>query len=106
MNSTGKRLEGRVAVITGAGSGIGQGIAELFASEGAKVALLEQVAEKGDETLSRIRGAGGEAVAIQADVAREDEVKRAVEQALAAYGAIHHLVNNAGIVIVKPLEEC
>jgi NAD(P)-dependent dehydrogenase (short-subunit alcohol dehydrogenase family) len=102
----GRRLEGRVALITGAGSGIGQGIAELFAEEGANVALLERVEERGRETQRRIQQAGGEALLIPTDVARGDEVQRAIGQTWETYGAIHHLVNNAGIVIVKPLEEC
>ncbi len=99
------RLEGRVAVITGAGSGIGQGIAELFASEGAKVALLELDKEKGGETLRRIQQAGGGALVIPTNVASGTDVERAMELTLETYGAIHHLVNNAGIVNVKPLEE-
>ncbi len=103
---SGKRLQGRVALVSGAGSGIGQGIAELFAEEGAKVALLEIDEAKGRETLARIREAGGEAWMLRADVSNEDEVRRAVAETLEAYGALHHLVNNAGIVLVKPLEEC
>jgi NAD(P)-dependent dehydrogenase (short-subunit alcohol dehydrogenase family) len=103
---SGKRLEGRVALVSGAGSGIGQGIAELFAEEGARVALLEIDEAKGRETEARIRETGGEALLVRADVSREDEVRRAVAVALEAYGAVHHLINNAGIVIVKPLEEC
>jgi len=101
-----KRLQGRVALVTGAGSGIGQGIAELFAAEGAKVALLELDAEKGAETLAHIREAGGEALLLPGDVSQEEDVRQAVAATLEAYGALHHLVNNAGIVLVKPLEEC
>jgi NAD(P)-dependent dehydrogenase (short-subunit alcohol dehydrogenase family) len=103
---SGKRLQGRVALVSGAGSGIGQGIAELFAEEGAKVALLERDAAKGEETAERIREAGGEALMLCADVSKEVEVKKAVADTLKAFGALHHLVNNAGIVLVKPLEEC
>lgn len=103
---SGKRLQGRVALVSGAGSGIGQGIAELFAEKGAKVALLELDAAKGRETLTRIQQAGGEALLLRADVSNEDDVRQAVAETLAAYGALHHLVNNAGIVLVKPLEEC
>jgi len=101
-----KRLQGRVALVSGAGSGIGQGIAELFAEEGAKVALLERDEAKGRETLVHIREAGGEALLLCADVSNEGEVQRAVAETLETYGALHHLVNNAGIVLVKPLEEC
>lgn len=102
----GRRLEGRVALITGAGSGIGQGIAQLFAAEGAKVALLEIDEAKGRETVAVIRDAGGEAILLRADVSKEEEVRRAIAGTVEAYGALHHLVNNAGIVLVKPLEEC
>jgi len=102
----GTRLERRVALITGAGSGIGQGIALLFAEEGAKIAILEIDGSKGQETLDHIRGAGGEAMLVKADVSREEDVRRAVAETLDEYGALHHLVNNAGIVLVKPLEEC
>jgi NAD(P)-dependent dehydrogenase (short-subunit alcohol dehydrogenase family) len=100
-----ERLKGRVALISGAGSGIGQGIAELFAAEGAKVALLEIDAAKGQETLERIRAAGGEALMLQTDVSQENDVLRAVAATLEAYGELHHLVNNAGIAVVKPMEE-
>ena len=103
---SGKRLQGRIALVSGAGSGIGQGIAELFAEEGAKVVLLELDEAKGRETLAHIQQAGGEARLLHADVSNEDDVRRAVAETLEAYGALHHLVNNAGIVLVKPLEEC
>ena len=102
----GNRLQGRVALITGAGSGIGQGIAELFAAEGARVALMEIDGAKGVETAERIRSAGGEALALDGDVSNEDDVCRTVARTVEAYDALHHLVNNAGIVLVKPLEEC
>ena len=103
---SGKRLQGRVTLVSGAGSGIGQGIAELFAEEGAKVALLERDEAKGKETLAHIHEAGGEAILLRCDVSKEDDVRQAVADTLSAYGTLHHLVNNAGIVLVKPLEEC
>jgi NAD(P)-dependent dehydrogenase (short-subunit alcohol dehydrogenase family) len=100
------RLYRRVAIVTGAGSGIGQGIAELFAAEGASVALLEIDEAKGQETERRIKDTGGQALFIRANVTYSADVQRAVQKTLDAFGAIHHVVNNAGIVIVKPLEEC
>jgi NAD(P)-dependent dehydrogenase (short-subunit alcohol dehydrogenase family) len=100
------RMLGRVALVTGAGSGIGQGIAELFAAEGAKVALMDIDGSKCVETAERIRSAGGEARPLQGDVSIECDVQRAVAAAAEAYGRLQHLVNNAGIVIVKPLEVC
>jgi NAD(P)-dependent dehydrogenase (short-subunit alcohol dehydrogenase family) len=99
-------LAGRVALVSGAGSGIGRGISELFAAEGARVTLFELDAEKGRATLDRIHHAGGTALLVAGDVADEADVSRAVSETLDAYGAVHHLVNNAGIVLVKPLEEC
>ena len=100
------RLVGRVAVVTGGGSGIGQGIAELFASEGAKVGVLEINEQCGRATERRIQVAGGEALFIRTNVAKSADVQRAVETVLQKFGALHHLVNNAGILTVKPLEEC
>ncbi|MEM3048249.1 MAG: 3-oxoacyl-ACP reductase family protein [Candidatus Bathyarchaeia archaeon] len=100
------RLQGKVALITGAGRGIGRAIALLFAQEGAKVAINYSKSEK--EALSlveEIRRLGGVAMTVKADVSKPDEVKNMVQKVLQEYGKIDILVNNAGIVISKPFLE-
>jgi len=91
------KLKGKVAVITGAGIGIGAAIARLFAQEGARVALMEKDGARGEETARKIREAGGDCRCYVADVSRADEVARAAAQILAQYPVIDILVNNAGI---------
>ena len=90
------RLAGKVAVITGGNSGIGEGTAELFVQEGAKVILMARRAEQGKRVESALRDAGGEATFIACDVGDHDSVTRAVSQAADTYGAIDVLFNNAG----------
>jgi NAD(P)-dependent dehydrogenase (short-subunit alcohol dehydrogenase family) len=99
------RLDGKVAIVTGASRGIGQAIAELFAAEGAKVACAARTLKEGDHrlagslasTLAAIRAAGGEAMAVAADVSVEADCQLLVERARATYGAIDVLVNNAAL---------
>ena len=91
-----KRLEGKTAIITGSGSGIGRGVARLFAKEGAKVAVVDLKSEGGLETVDLIRKDGGEAFFIQANVLNVSQVKAMVDQVVSKYGKINILHNNAG----------
>jgi NAD(P)-dependent dehydrogenase (short-subunit alcohol dehydrogenase family) len=91
-----KRLEGKVAIITGAGSGIGRASAKLFAREGAKV-LIADVTDAIEETAAAIRAEGGAAIAVKADAGNEAQVKGLVERAVGELGGLHVLFANAGI---------
>lgn len=90
------RLADKVALVTGSGSGIGRAIAERFAREGARVIVNDLHRDRAEETVQRIAAAGGEALAIQADVTQSAAVQAMVERGLAAFGRIDILVNNAG----------
>jgi NAD(P)-dependent dehydrogenase (short-subunit alcohol dehydrogenase family) len=91
-----RRLEGKVAVITGASSGIGAAAAVRFAGEGASVVLAARRVDEGEAVTRRITDAGGTASFIQADVSRWEQVEAMVEYALKEYGALHYAFNNAG----------
>jgi 3-oxoacyl-[acyl-carrier protein] reductase len=99
------RLQGKVAVVTGASKGIGAAIAEHLAAEGAAVVVNYATSKTGaDAVVRRIHDKGGKAVAIQADVSRPDDIKRLFVQAKAAYGRLDVLVNNAGMYEFAPLD--
>jgi NAD(P)-dependent dehydrogenase (short-subunit alcohol dehydrogenase family) len=93
------QLQDKVALITGAGSGIGQAMAMLFAKEGARVVIADREASSGEETLAAIRQDQGEAVFIEADVSNASEVKQMVQAALTHYSRLDILVNNAGVLL-------
>ncbi|MDI6870405.1 MAG: glucose 1-dehydrogenase [Bacillota bacterium] len=100
------KLEGRVAVITGAGSGMGRGMALLFAQEGAKVVAVDWVGESAEETVRLIETeAKGEAVAVKADVSSAEDVDRMISTAVERFGGVDILCNNAGILDMKPCTE-
>jgi len=101
-----KRLDGKVAVVTGASKGIGAGIAKEFASEGASVVVNYASAKQdADRVVDEITKAGGKAIAIQGNVAKKAEVERLFAAAEKAFGKIDILVNNAGVYEFVPLEE-
>ena len=99
------RLEGKIALVTGAGSGIGREAARRFAAEGASVMAADLVAEKAHETAALIEGDGGRALATGADVTRGADIDAAVGRVLAELGGIDVVVNNAGITIVGAAHE-
>jgi NAD(P)-dependent dehydrogenase (short-subunit alcohol dehydrogenase family) len=92
------RLEGKVAVITGAGSGMGRVAAQMFASEGAKVVVAEFDEQGGTETERLVANAGGEATFIKTDVSREEDARAMVDHAVERFGRLDVLYNNAGIM--------
>ena len=90
------RLDGKVAIITGGGAGIARTASRLFASEGASIGVVEINSETGTDTASVIQSDGGKAVAIQADVTQPDDVERAVQETVAAFGKLNVIYNCAG----------
>jgi len=98
------RLDGKIAIVTGAGSGIGRAIAATFAAQGARVFVLERDAGAADETVEAIRAAGGTTAAVACDVANADSVAAAFERVDAAAGRLDILVNNARIAHIGSVE--
>ncbi len=92
-----KQLQDRVAVVTGASNGIGRGIAEMFAAEGAKTVLVARRAEVLNEVAAGIRARGGEALPVPTDLTREGEVIALFDAVSKSYGRLDVLVNNAGV---------
>jgi NAD(P)-dependent dehydrogenase (short-subunit alcohol dehydrogenase family) len=101
----GSSLENRVAIITGAGRGIGFGIAERFAREGAKIVIGELVEERGNEAADRLKAVGYHARAFPLDVTRVDSCTQITRYTLAEYGRVDILVNNAGLFFLHKSEE-
>ena len=92
-----KVLDNKVAIVTGASSGIGEAIAITFAAEGAKVIVSDINEEGGNKVVEKIKSAGGEAFFIKADTSKADENERLVAETIEHYGSLAIAVNNAGI---------
>lgn len=106
MSETTHKLAGKVAIVTGAGSGIGQATARLFAREGAKVVVVDIVEPQGRETTSQITEAGGEAIFVKTNVTKATEVQAMIQTAVDTYGRLDILFNNAGVLRRGTIEEC
>jgi len=98
-------LDGKVALITGAASGIGKRIAEIYAQHGAAVAIADLNLEGANATAQELIAAGGKAIGVKMDVTSEAEVDAGVAAVVKAYGKVDILISNAGIQIVKPVEQ-
>lgn len=99
------RLKDKVAIVTGSGAGIGQSIAEIFAKEGASVVAVSRRAVNGKPVVDEINKSGGEAIFVECDISKLEDVRRLVTGAQDAFGRIDVLVNNAGVNFAKPFEE-
>jgi NAD(P)-dependent dehydrogenase (short-subunit alcohol dehydrogenase family) len=97
-------MDKHVAVVTGAANGIGEATARLFAQNGYAVAIID-IVDRVEQVAAEIESAGGDCLFIKGDVSNESHVRAFVDQVMKAYGRIDALINNAGIVVVKPLEE-
>ena len=92
------RLDGKVTIITGGGSGMGRTAAEMFAREGARVVVADFVEASGEAAVAAVRAAGGQATFVKADVSNEADARGMVQHAVATYGRVDVLYNNAGIM--------
>jgi NAD(P)-dependent dehydrogenase (short-subunit alcohol dehydrogenase family) len=92
------RLDGKVTIITGGGSGMGRTAAEVFAREGARVVVADFSESAGESAVAAVRAAGGEATFVRANVSNEADAKAMVQHAVATYGRVDALYNNAGIM--------
>jgi glucose 1-dehydrogenase len=99
-------LDNKIALVTGSSSGIGQGIAKKFAEEGAKV-VIDYIGhpEGADQTLDMVKKAGSDGITVQADVTKTEDIHKLVDTAYSSFGALHILVNNAGMEKEAPFTE-
>ncbi|WP_046180936.1 SDR family oxidoreductase [Domibacillus tundrae] len=92
------RLQNKVAVVTGAASGMGKAIAVLYAKEGAKVVVSDINLDAANQTVEEIKSTGGNAIAVMANVAKEEDIQNLIDTSVSTYGTLDILVNNAGIM--------
>ncbi|MER8602744.1 SDR family NAD(P)-dependent oxidoreductase [Mesorhizobium sp. M1233] len=105
MTSVSSALAGKVALVTGASSGIGEATAATLAAAGAKVAIAARRADRLEALAARIEKAGGTALRIQADVTSNDDVTAMVDKVVAEWSRLDILVNNAGVMLLSPTAE-
>jgi len=105
LSTLSRSITGKVAIVTGAASGMGRATAHLFVDEGAKVAIVDINTEALERVAEEIRAVGGDVLAITADCSRKEQVVAAVQQAAAHFGAIDILINNAGLSIREQIDD-
>ena len=98
------RLKDKVAIITGAAHGIGRATANLFAEEGAKVAIADPVVAAGEDCAAHIRDAGGEAIFVRTDISSEEDCRNCCDDTFRTFGRLDVLVNNGAVFVLKGLE--
>ena len=101
----GDRFAGKIAVVTGAASGIGLATAKMFSGEGATVVIVDLNGEGAEKVAAEINAGGGQAAAMQCDIANQAQVEQCAQDVVARYGQIDILVNNAGISITAIAED-
>lgn len=99
------RLEGKVALVTGSASGLGKAVAELYAREGASVAIADINKDAAEQAAADIKAGGGKAMAVVMDVTDEASVDQGTDEVVAACGALDILVSNAGVQIINPIDK-
>jgi NAD(P)-dependent dehydrogenase (short-subunit alcohol dehydrogenase family) len=99
------RLDGKIAVVTGAGSGIGRAVAVMFAKEGAKVVAASRTQSDGDETVRLMREAGGDGIFVSTDTREKDAIVNLKNKTLEKYGKVTTLFNSAGVLVHAPFLE-
>ncbi|MGI9285090.1 MAG: SDR family oxidoreductase [Pseudomonadales bacterium] len=98
-------LQGKVTIVTGAGQGIGEGIAKVFAAAGSRVVVATRTRENGQQTVDDITSAGGDALLIQTDVGQKENVDKMVEQTVANYGQLDIAIHNAAVFPMYSVED-